>query len=441
MRKPIELPITATQAGSGNLIPPAPWQDIPWEKWEDWHWQLANRITDVEQLSRVIHLTEAEKEVISKSLNSLRMAITPYYASLMDPVDPSCPIRMRAVPTIAETHISAEDMVDPLHEDIDSPAPGLTHRYPDRVLLLVTDQCSMYCRHCTRRRVAGETDRPRSQKEIDQAIAYIRETRGVRDVLLSGGDPFTLSTERLESIVARLAEIPHVEIIRYGTATPVVLPQRITDELVTMLKKYQPVWINVHYNHPKELTNRSMQALAKLADAGFALGNQNVLMRGLNDCPYIMKELFQRLVENRVRPYRMYQCDLSQGISHFRTSVSKGLEIMEHLTGHTSGFAIPEFIVDLPGGGGKTPVNPRYLLNWNGRVAIFRNYEGVIAKYVEPENAADSKCPPNCTICKDREIRGLDQPKIGLERLFDTDEISLEPANLARRSRGKKDHQ
>lgn len=421
-----------------KALPPAPWQDVPLETWEDWHWQLANRISDVETLSKVIALTPEEKEIISKSLNSLRMAITPYYASLMDPDDPNDPIRVRAVPTLAETHISPEDMLDPLHEDVDSPAPGLTHRYPDRVLLLVTDQCSMYCRHCTRRRIAGETDQPRSQKEIDEAIAYIRSNRGVRDVLLSGGDPFTLSTERLEYTVARLAEIPHVEIIRYGTATPVVCPQRITDELVNMLKKYQPVWINVHYNHPKELTPRSRQALAKLADAGFVLGNQSVLMREVNDCAYIIKELCQRLVENRVRPYRLYQCDLSQGISHFRTPVSKGIEIIEHLSGHTSGFAVPEFIVDLPGGGGKTPVNPRYLLNWNDRVVIFRNYEGVIAKYVEPEVKQGSVCPPHCDICHEREQRGLDQPKVGLERLFDTDQISLEPADLARRQRGKK---
>jgi lysine 2,3-aminomutase len=417
---------------------PAPWHDVPRDRWEDWHWQIANRICDVETLGQVIHLTHEEKETISKSLNTLRMAITPYYASLMDPDDPFDPIRMRAVPTLAETHISPEDMLDPLHEDIDSPAPGLTHRYPDRVLLLVTDQCSMYCRHCTRRRIAGETDRPRSQEEIDEAIAYIRATPGVRDVLLSGGDPFTLSTDRLEYTIAKLSEISHVEIIRYGTATPVVCPQRITDELVSMLKKYQPVWINVHYNHPKELTRHSRQALAKLADAGFVLGNQSVLMRGVNDCAYIIKELCQRLVENRVRPYRLYQCDLSQGISHFRTPVSKGIEIIEHLSGHTSGFAVPEFIVDLPGGGGKTPVNPRYLLNWNDRVVIFRNYEGVIAKYVEPENKGPWACPSGCQICEDRQARGLDQPKIGLERLFDGNEISLEPAGLARRVRGKK---
>ncbi|MEJ2710247.1 MAG: lysine 2,3-aminomutase [Anaerolineales bacterium] len=417
--------------------PPAPWQDVPWEKWEDWHWQLANRITSAEELAHVIPLTAEQKEAVDNSLDTLRMAITPYYASLMDRDDPRCPIRMRAVPTLYETEISQEDMLDPLHEEVDSPVPGLTHRYPDRVLLLVTDQCSMYCRHCTRRRFAGETDQPRPQKEIEAAIDYIRATPGVRDVLLSGGDPFTLSTSRLESIVARLHEIPHVEIIRYGTATPVVLPQRITDELVAMLRKYQPVWINVHYNHPKELTARSRQALVKLADAGFVLGNQSVLLRGLNDCAMIIKELCQRLVENRVRPYRLYQCDLSQGIAHFRTSISKGTEIIEHLSGHTTGFAVPEFIVDLPGGGGKTPVHPRYMLNRNEHTVIFRNYEGVIAKYEEPEDTRSLGCPEFCHICEARQERGLDQPKVGLEKLFAGETISLEPAGLARRQRGK----
>jgi len=356
----------------------------------------------------------------------------------MDRDNPRCPIRIRAVPTIDERHISAEDLRDPLHEDTDSPAPGLTHRYPDRVLLLVTDQCSMYCRHCTRRRKAGETDRPLPQSQIDQAIAYIRETPAVRDVLLSGGDPFTLSTDRLEYIVAKVHEIPHVEIVRYGTAVPVVMPQRITDELVSMLKKYQPVWINTHFNHPKEITERSKQALAKLADAGFVLGNQSVLMRGVNDCPYVMKELVQRLVQNRVRPYYLYQCDLSQGISHFRSSVSKGIEIIEHLRGHTSGFAVPQFMVDAPGGGGKIPVMPNYVLSRNERIVILRNYEGVVCKYVEPEDGRFGGCPEKCTICEERKKRGLDEPKVGLERLFNTDEMSLEPAHLARRERFQK---
>jgi lysine 2,3-aminomutase len=429
-----------TMENSGTMSRPALWADVPEEQWEDWHWQIANRITSIDQLEQVIHLSEAEKEVVAHSLNQLRMAITPYYASLMTYDDPRCPIRMRAVPTIAEANVVPEDLLDPLHEDIDSPTPGITHRYPDRALFLITDQCSMYCRHCTRRRYAGELDQPRRQSEIDDAIAYIRETKGIRDVLLSGGDAFTLSTSRLEEIVARLYEIPHVEIIRYGTAIPAVLPQRINDSLVNMLKKYQPVWINTHFNHPKEITPRSREALAKLADAGFVLGNQSVLMRGLNDCPYIIKELCQRLVENRVRPYRLYQCDLSSGISHFRTSISTGIHIIEHLSGHTTGFAVPEFVVDLPGGGGKMPVNPRYMISQSDRVVIFRNYEGVIAKYVEPEDTSFLGCPETCTICEERENRGLDQPKVGLEKLFAGETLSLEPTDLYRNQRKQQKH-
>ncbi|MBL7062720.1 MAG: lysine 2,3-aminomutase [Anaerolineae bacterium] len=413
------------------------WGDVDEAQWNDWHWQIANRVTTVDELSQVINITDEEKEIIEKSLNTLRMAITPYYASLMDPDDPTCPIRMRAVPTVLETRISPEDMLDPLHEDVDSPVPGLTHRYPDRVLFLVTDQCSMYCRHCTRRRMAGETDRPRSQAEIDEMIAYVRNTRGVRDVLLSGGDPMTLTTDRLEYVVARLHEIPHVEIIRYGTNVPVVMPQRVTDELLDMLKKYQPVWINTHFNHPKEITTESRRALGRLADAGFVLGNQSVLLKGINDCPYIMKELVQRLVQSRVRPYYLYQCDLSRGISHFRTSIGKGIEIIEYLRGHTSGFAVPQFIVDVPGGGGKTPVNPCYVLSRNERTVIFRNYEGVISKYVEPEDTRFGGCPEQCQVCEERKRRGLDQPRVGLESIFSGDVDSLEPAHVARHERSK----
>ena len=340
-----------------------------------------------------------------------------------------------------ETIESLGDLKDPLHEDVDSPAPGLTHRYPDRALLLITDQCSMYCRHCTRRRYAGETDQARRQGDIDAGIDYIRQTPGIRDVLLSGGDPFTLSTDRLEATIAKLSEIPHVEIIRYGTATPIVLPQRIDDQLVNMLKKYKPVWVNVHFNHPKEITPLAREALAKLADSGAVLGNQSVLMRGVNDCAYIIKELCQRMVENRVRPYYLYQCDLSQGIGHFRTSISKGIEIIEHLRGHTSGFAVPQFMVDLPGGGGKTPVNPHYMISQNNHEVIFRNFEGVIVKYTEPEDTTSLGCPENCTICDDRVARGLDTPKVGLEKLFSGEALSLEPADLERsRRKGKKNN-
>ncbi len=414
------------------------WKDVDQEQWDDWHWQLANRITTADGLGQVINLTDGEQQVIDESLGTLRMAITPYYASLMDPDSSSCPVRMRAVPKVVETQINPEDMVDPLAEDVDSPVPGLTHRYPDRVLFLVTDQCSMYCRHCTRRRMAGETDRALSQSRIDEMIAYVRETRGIRDVLVSGGDPLTLPTPRLEHIVARLHEIPHVEIVRYGSAVPVVMPQRITDELVMMMKKYQPVWFNTHFNHPKEITPESRRALAKLADNGIVLGNQSVLLRGINDCPYVMKELVQRLVHNRVRPYYIYQCDLSLGIGHFRTSIGTGIQIIEHLWGHTSGFAIPRYIDDVAGGVGKTPIDPCYVISRNDRTVIFRNYEGTIGSYVEPEDAAPPTCPEACEICRKRKKRGLDPHKIGLERIFSGEVTTLEPRNLDRHERNRR---
>ena len=413
------------------------WSDIDEAQWNDWHWQLTNRITTVDKLSQVINLTDEEKQVIDRSLNTLRMAITPYYASLMDPDSASCPIRMRAVPKIQETEIRPEDEVDPLAEDTDSPVPGITHRYPDRLLFLVTDQCSMYCRHCTRRRMAGDTDRALPQSRIDEMVTYVRDARGVRDVLLSGGDPLTLSTDRLEYIVARLHEIPHVEIVRYGSAVPVVMPQRITDGLVTMMKKYQPVWLNTHFNHPREMTPESRRALAKLADNGIVIGNQSVLLRGVNDCPYIMKELVQRLVHNRVRPYYIYQCDLSQGIGHFRTSIGTGMEIIEHLWGHTTGFAVPRYVKDVGGGVGKTPIDPCYIVSRSDRMVIFRNYEGVIGRYMEPEDTASFACPEECEVCEERQKRGLDQRKVGLERLFSGEVTALEPARLDRHERNE----
>ena len=361
------------------------WKNVTQEQWDDWHWQVANRITNIEDLKKVINLTEAEEKDIEEVTKNFRMGITPYYASLMDVDDPRCPVRMQAVPVISENHRSEADMLDPLHEDEDSPAPGLTHRYPDRVLFLITDQCSMYCRHCTRRRLAGETDGARSMEDIDACIEYIRNTPVVRDVLLSGGDCLLVEDDVLEYIIKNLREIPHVEIVRLGSRTPVVLPQRITDDLVNMLKKYHPIWLNMHYNHPKELTPESKEACRKMADAGIPLGNQSVLLRGVNDCPHIMRDLVQGLVCNRVRPYYIYQCDLSLGIEHFRTTVAAGIEIIEGLRGHTSGYAVPTFVVDAPGGGGKIPVMPQYMISQGPDKVILRNYEGVISTYTEPD--------------------------------------------------------
>lgn len=400
------------------------------EQWNDWKWQVKNRIETLEELNKYVNLTEEEQEGVRKSLQTLRMAITPYYLSLIDPNDPNDPVRRQAIPTEAETHISAADLQDPLHEDEDSPTPGLTHRYPDRVLLLITDMCSMYCRHCTRRRFAGQNDCESPSERIQKAIDYIAKTPTVRDVLLSGGDALMVNDEMLESIIKRLRAIPHVEIIRIGSRTPVVCPQRITDKLVNMLKQYHPIWLNTHFNHPNEMTPDASAALAKLANAGIPLGNQTVLLRGVNDCVHVMKRLVHLLVKNRVRPYYIYQCDLSMGLEHFRTPVSKGIEIIEGLRGHTSGYAVPTFVVDAPGGGGKTPVMPNYVISQSPRKVILRNFEGVITTYTEPENYVE-EC--HCIDCQNK--KQIDE---GVCSLLETDRMALEPGYLARKERNKK---
>lgn len=405
------------------------WKDVTEEQWNDWQWQVRNRITDVETLGKIINLTEEEKKNIGEVLDKFRMGITPYYASLMDPDDPDDPVRKQAVPTIMETHKSEADLLDPLAEDEDSPVPGITHRYPDRVLFLITDQCSMYCRHCTRRRFAGQKDSGAPKDRIDRCIEYIRNTPEVRDVLLSGGDALLVSDERLEYIISELRKIPHVEIIRIGSRTPVVMPMRITDNLVNMLKKYHPIWLNTHFNHPKEITPESTEACRKLADAGVPLGNQSVLLRGVNDCPNIMKELVHKLVKIRVRPYYIYQCDLSMGIEHFRTKVSKGIEIIEALRGHTSGYAVPTFVVDAPGGGGKTPVMPQYVISQSPTKVVLRNYEGVITTYTEPQ-FIEEEC--NCPTCRGER----EKLTTGVAELLEGTEVrAMEPKNLARKQR------
>lgn len=408
------------------------WKDVTQEQWEDWHWQVQNRIDTIEDLKKVIRLTEQEEEGIKKSLEILRMGITPYYAALMDPEDPNCPVRKQAVPTLCETIKCAADMEDPLHEDADAPVPGLTHRYPDRVLLLITDMCAMYCRHCTRRRFAGQQDDILPMDRIDAAVEYIKNTPVIRDVLLSGGDCLLVNDDRLEYIIRKLREIPHVEIIRLGSRTPVVLPQRITPELADMLKKYHPIWLNTHFNHSKEMTPEARKALALLADAGVPLGNQSVLLRGVNDCVHIMKDLVHNLVKNRVRPYYIYQCDLSVGIEHFRTPVAKGIEIIEGLRGHTSGYAVPTFVVDAPGGGGKIPVMPQYLISQSPNKVILRNFEGVITTYTQPESYLDT-C--NCPVCRGEK----EQTITGVAGLLQGNGIALEPGDLERHQRGHKE--
>lgn len=398
------------------------WKDATDEQWNDWGWQVRNRITNVDDLEKVINLTDQEKKNINVVLEKFRMGITPYYASLMDKEDRKCPIRMQAVPVVNESHHSKLDMEDPLHEDADSPVPGLTHRYPDRVLMLITDQCSMYCRHCTRRRFAGHNDTEKGMDAIEKCIEYIKNTPQVRDVLLSGGDALLVSDEKLEAIISQLRAIPHVEIIRIGSRTPVVMPQRITDDLVNMLKKYHPIWVNTHFNHSKEMTPEAAEAMRKLADAGIPLGNQTVLLRGINDDIKIMKELMHNLVKNRVRPYYIYQCDMSMGIEHFRTKVSKGIEIMEGLRGHTSGFAVPTYVVDAPGGGGKTPVLPQYIISMSPTKIVLRNYEGVITTYAEPQYIEELK------------VRN-EQDFEGVSGLLESDKLSIEPKEYAREKR------
>ncbi|MTI61649.1 MAG: lysine 2,3-aminomutase [Firmicutes bacterium] len=361
------------------------WKNTAEEEWNDWKWQVKNRITTVENLKKVINLSDQETREIEDSLSTLRMAITPYYATLMEPEDRNCPIRKQAVPTSKELHLGNADMEDPLYEDIDSPAPGLTHRYPDRVLLLITDQCSMYCRHCTRRRFAGVKDKALPISQIKKAINYIKNHFEVRDVLLSGGDALLMSDDKLEEIISRIYEIPHVEIIRLGTRTPCVMPQRITSKLVEMLKKYHPIYVNVQFNHPMEINQTSAAAVAKLNDAGIPVGNQTVLLKEINEQPRVMKQLVQDLLKIRIKPYYLYQCDLSKGIEHFRTPVSRGIEIIESLRQHTTGMAVPTYVIDAPGGGGKIPVAPQYLISQSEGKVILRNYEGKVFAYTEPD--------------------------------------------------------
>jgi len=408
------------------------WRDIPLyanvseQEWLDWKWQCRNAIRDAEALSHVLHLDATERSEIDRTLTTFRMAITPYYAAVIDRAYRQCSVRLQAVPSIAEIQDSPTDMVDPLHEDEDAPTPGLTHRYPDRVLFLVTHMCSMYCRHCTRRRLVGSEDAHLPREQIDAGIEYIRQHQEVRDVLLSGGDPLVMSDDSLEYILRRLREIEHVEIIRIGTRTPVVLPMRITDELVLMLRKYHPIYVNTHFNHPHEVTYEAKEACAKLADAGIPLGNQTVLLRDVNDCIHIMRRLMHELLMIRVKPYYIYQCDLSKGIQHFRTSIAKGIEIIESLRGHTSGMAVPTFVVDAPGGGGKIPLQPNYLLSQSDIRYVLRNYEGMITTYTQPPNIY-SEC--HCQFCTDQRYRPLD----GVAQLLDGGKSVLLPKDLKRK--------
>lgn len=371
------------------------WSDIPRNDWDSWQWQLKNRITTLEHLTRLMPTLTPEEYAGTQLANSkLALAITPYFFNLIDPADEHCPIRRQVIPRIEENRTSPWEMQDPLGEDKHSPVPGLVHRYPDRVLFLVTDRCASYCRYCTRSRLVSNASGYDFHANFQEQLAYIRRTTSIRDVLLSGGDPLLFSDSKLEFLLSELRAIPHVEFLRIGTRIPIFLPQRITPELCTMLRKYHPLFMSVHANHPRELTVEVRDALVRLADAGIPLGNQSVLLRSVNDDVTVMKALVQKLLMCRVKPYYVYQCDLISGSAHLRTSVRKALEIMEALRGHTTGYAVPQLVIDAPGGGGKVPINPNYVLSHNAERVVIRNFEGKVFEYPERPDGTPAIAPP-----------------------------------------------
>ena len=401
------------------------WADVPDERWNDWRWQLSNRVNTLEEIGAILNLTDDERRGLSTP-EKFRVDITPYFISLIDPDDPNDPIRRQVIPTDCEHEAFTAMMEDSLAEDRHSPVPGLVHRYPDRVLMLVTTQCASYCRYCTRSRIVGDASQNFNRHDIEVQLDYLRRTPQVRDVLLSGGDALTLNPKLLEWILRGLREIPHIEIVRIGSRVPVFLPQRIDDELCDMLAKYHPLWMNFHFNHPNEITPEVSRAADRMARAGIPLGNQSVLLAGINDCVHIMRALVHRLVENRIRPYYIYQCDLVEGSGHFRTPVGKGIEIMEGLRGHTSGYAVPTYVVDAPGGGGKIPVMPNYLISYSDHKVILRNFEGYITTYEEPEQYT----PHDKVHCKYCQNPRPEPGQGGVEGLLDGNQMWIQPSGF-----------
>ena len=363
--------------------PPGTWGAISPEEWSDPAWQLRNRIQTLEQLEARLSLNPEERAGTILAGKKLALGITPHFFNLIDKNDPDCPIRRQVVPRIEESVTNPDEMTDPCGEDSHMPVPGLVHRYPDRVLLLVTDRCASYCRYCTRSRVVSGAGEQELSVDLEGAFVYLEKHPKVRDVLLSGGDPLLLSDSKLDSILTRLRKIPSIEFVRIGSRIPIFLPQRITPALVAILKKHHPLFLSVHANHPKELTTEVKTGLERLADAGIPLGNQSVLLRGVNDRAEILKELFQKLLLCRVRPYYLYQCDLITGSAHLRTTIREGQEIMEQLRGHTTGYAVPTYVVDGPGGGGKIPIGPSYIVGMADDRVILKNYRGDVYEYPE----------------------------------------------------------
>ncbi len=407
---------------AGSTPRPHIWQNIPDEKWNDWRWQLSHRVNDLEILKSFINLTPEEITGISAP-DKFRLDITPYFASLIDPRDPMCPVRQQVIPKGRELKAFDSMMEDSLAEDQHSPVPGLVHRYPDRVLMLVTTQCASYCRYCTRSRIVGDSAATFSKAEFEMQLDYLRRTPQVRDVLLSGGDPLTLAPRILDYLLGELQKIEHIEIIRIGSRVPVFLPQRITDELAETLRKYHPLWLNIHVNHPQEITPELYRACEKLAMAGVPLGNQSVLLAGINDSVHIQRELVQNLVQMRVRPYYLYQCDMVEGAGHFRTTVNKGIEIMEGLRGHTSGYAVPQYLIDAPGGGGKIPISPQYLISQAPGKVVLRNFEGFISTYAEPLDYN-----PEAIKSWDAKVERRSEPgQEGIHNLLEGNEMFIKP--------------
>jgi lysine 2,3-aminomutase len=369
---------------------PGLWLNVASELWNDWRWQLKNRVTNLQQLEQRITLTREERAGVILSGSKLALAITPHFFNLIDREDPTCPIRRQVIPRIEEADRSPFEMADPCGEDSHMPVPGLVHRYPDRVLFLVTDRCASYCRYCTRSRVVSGVGEQELHTNFEEAYRYLETHTEVRDVLLSGGDALILSDDKLRGILRRLRSIDHIEFVRIGTRVPIFLPQRITPELCEMLQEFHPLWMSVHVNHPRELTTEVRAALERLVNHGVPLGNQSVLLKGVNDDLAVMKALVHKLVMCRVRPYYIYQCDLIHGSAHLRTSVAKGIEIIEGLRGHTTGYAVPQFVIDAPGGGGKIPINPGYVLEHDREKIVIRNYEGKVFEYPESDIVANT---------------------------------------------------
>lgn len=381
-----------------GAAPPRPWRElfpgVSEEEWYDWRWQARRSLRTEEELARYLDLTDEEREGIRQTASIFKLAVTPYYLTLIDPEHPWCPVRRQSIPLPAEASVSAGELEDPLGEDIHRPVTSIVHKYPDRVLLLALDRCSVYCRHCTRRRITGQPETEIDKDAVREAIAWLHEHPEVRDVLISGGDPLLLSTPRLDELLSAIRSVPHVQMIRIGTRVPVCNPMRVDDELARMLRRHAPLFVVTHFNHPKEMSEDAGQACERLIDHGVPVENQAVLMRRLNSDATVLTDLSHRLLERRVRPYYLHQMDVAEGLEHLRTPIRTGVEILEKMRGWTTGLAIPHLAVDLPGGGGKVTLAPQYAQEFGERETVFRNYRGEIYRYPEPEET-DTSCPYN----------------------------------------------